>query len=79
MLDHGGQMMSESHTEPKLVWTRWAGFLALAHGFGYSLYVETVDVNVLWFDLVVIICWMLGGNGRAAIVDVVRHWKGNKD
>lgn len=63
------------HNEPKLGWTRTAGLMALFHAFYYSLTVSPVDSNVLYFDGFVIGCWMLGGNGRAALVDAVRAWK----
>ena len=64
------------HTEPKLIWTRCAAYMALFHGFYYTL-TTPVDPNVLWFDGFIIGCWALGGNGRAALVDAVRAWKIN--
>jgi len=66
--------MSE-HTEPRLVWTRFAGLCALAHGLLYSWFIVPVNEPVLWFDGFVVACWMLGGNGRAALVDAIRNWK----
>jgi|AntRauTorckE6833_2_1112554.scaffolds.fasta_scaffold46941_2 hypothetical protein len=69
--------MNSPHTEPKLGWTRFAAFLALAHAFVYTLRVDEISVPVLWFDGFVFGCWALGGNGRAMIVDAVRNWKGN--
>ena len=67
------------HTEPKLHWTRTAGFMALFHAFLYSWSKDGVDVNVLYFDSFVVGCWMLGSNGRAALVDSIRHWKGGNN
>lgn len=66
---------NQAHTEPRLLWTRVAAFIALIHAVWYTLSVEAVDANVLTFDAFVIGCWALGGNGRAAVVDLVRAWK----
>ena len=63
------------HTEPRLVWTRFAGLCALFHGLAYTWFIEPVSEPVLWFDGFVVACWMLGGNGRAALVDAIRNWK----
>lgn len=70
--------MEPTHTEPKLFWTRWAGYLALAHAFVYTLCALPAEPssNVLIFDGFVFGCWALGGNGRAALVDAIRNWKG---
>jgi hypothetical protein len=68
-----------NHSEPKLIWTRIAGFLALFHGFWYTLDAEEISQYVLWFDGVVIGFWMIGGNGRAAIIDAIVALKRGKD
>lgn len=73
--------MMAVHTEPKLGWTRFAGFLALFHAFIYTIIAaksnSEISTAVLWFDAFVFGCWALGGNGRAALVDAIRNWKGN--
>lgn len=61
-----------NHTEPKLIWSRFAGLCALFHAFYYTLAIEPINAPVLWFDGFVVACWLLGGNGRAAIVDAIR-------
>ena len=66
------------HTEPKLIWSRFAGLCALFHAFYYTLTVNEVVAAVLMFDGFVVACWILGGNGRAAIIDAIRSWKGGK-
>ena len=70
----------DNHTEPQLKWTRIAAFLALFHAFIYSLTHEitTGTDPVLLFDFGVVCLWALGGNGRALVVDAIRHWKGGK-
>ena len=60
------------HTEPKLVWSRFAGLCALFHAFYYTLTAGDVQASVLYFDGFVVACWLLGGNGRAALVDAIR-------
>lgn len=54
------------------MWSRFAGLCALFHGFYYSLTVAPVSWYVLAFDGFVVACWLLGGNGRAALVDAIR-------
>lgn len=66
------------HTEPSLVWTRVLAYFAFFHFASYSLLVGEVSEVVMYFDLAVIICWAVGGNGRAALVDMARAWKGGK-
>jgi hypothetical protein len=64
------------HTEPKNTWTRSAAFLALFQGLIFPFCepnAELVKV-VLGFDFLVILAWIIGSNGRAAIVDTVRAW-----
>jgi len=61
-----------THTEPKLGWSRFAGLCALFHSFWYTLQVDPVASSVLLFDGAVVAMWLLGGNGRAAIVDAIR-------
>ena len=60
------------HTEPKLGWSRFAGLCALLHAFYYTLTAGDVQTSVLYFDGFVVACWLLGGNGRAALVDAIR-------
>jgi hypothetical protein len=72
----------QTHTEPKTGWTRSAAFLAMIHAWTYSIIVafngnEAVTA-VFWFDGFIIGCWVLGSNGRAALVDSIRNWKGTK-
>ena len=60
------------HTEPKLGWSRFAGLCALLHAFYYTLTAGDVQASALYFDGFVVACWLLGGNGRAALVDAIR-------
>lgn len=82
-------MDKQVHTEPKNTWTRFAAFLALIQGLIFPFVfllmeteksVEIVKI-VLSFDFLVILTWIVGSNGRAAIVDTVRAWatRGNSE
>jgi hypothetical protein len=65
-----------THTEPKLGWSRFAGLCALFSGFWYIHTADAIEPAALVFHGAVVAMWLLGGNGRAAIVDAIRIWAG---
>lgn len=64
-------------SKPNYMVTRLFAIAALCHFFWYSNQAEPKEFVVM-FDLWVIFGWMLGSNGREALVSAVQAWAGKK-